>query len=100
MASATNWVVTNTADGPGPVCPSPSTCTLRGAVTMANAGGGADTVTLPPGDYKLSLTAIPITKGMQIIGQSGAAATKVEQLSTTVGIFAIANTAAAVTINV
>jgi hypothetical protein len=59
---------------------------------MANSGGGSDMVQVPPGDSKLSVSPITVTKGVQIAGTGGAATTTIEQLSAGTGIFAVRRT--------
>jgi hypothetical protein len=94
-ATAATWQVTSTSDGAS-TCPSASSCTLRGAITMANSGGGADTVQVPAGHYSLS-AAVPVTKAMQIVGPAGAISTEVQQLASA-AIFSVAASASDVTI--
>jgi large repetitive protein len=61
-AHAATYSVNSTADavdaapGDGSCATAAGACTLRAAVQEANAHGGADVVTLPPGLYLLSLT--------------------------------------------
>ncbi|MEA2427945.1 MAG: hypothetical protein QOF37_1573 [Thermoleophilaceae bacterium] len=97
-ASATTWQVTSTGDSGGS-CPDPTSCTLRAAVTDANAGAGGDVVQVPAGHITLSVSPIAITKAMTIVGTAGPASTTVEQLSTTVGIFSISAAATGVTVS-
>ena len=60
-AHATDFVVDSTADVPDAktgdhMCRTDTaTCTLRAAVQEANADGGANTIFLPPGHYRLSI---------------------------------------------
>lgn len=97
-ASATTWQVTNTGDGAGS-CPSLASCTLRAAVTDANAGAGGDVVQVPAGHYPLSGSPVAVTKAIRIVGTAGPASTTVEQLSTTIGIFSISAAASDVTVS-
>lgn len=53
-ASGTNLIVTTTADTVG-VCPSPTNCSLRSAISAANTTPGADTITIAAGTYVLSI---------------------------------------------
>jgi hypothetical protein len=95
VATATTWQVTNTSDGAS-TCPSAGSCTLRGAITQANSGGGADTVQVPAGHYTLA-AAVPVTKAMQIVGPAGAISTEVQQLAAA-AIFSVAASATDLTI--
>jgi CSLREA domain-containing protein len=60
-ASAADFVVNSTADLPDAkpgdqVCSTAAaTCTLRAAVQEANAAGGANTIFIPPGRYRLKI---------------------------------------------
>jgi hypothetical protein len=73
-AAATTWNVTNTGDGPS-VCPSASSCTLRGAV--ADAGNG-DVVSVPAGVYSMTASdPITISNSITISG-AGSSTTTVD----------------------
>jgi CSLREA domain-containing protein len=57
-AGAATFTVNSTSDTALPVSSStscPATCTLREAVQAADNTGGANTITLPAGDYKLTI---------------------------------------------
>jgi hypothetical protein len=66
---------------------------------MANSGGGSDIVQVPPGAYSISGSAIAITKGMQIVGIGGAAATTVQQGSAGIGILQATTAASDLTVS-
>jgi CSLREA domain-containing protein len=53
FASPTTFVVTKTADTNDGLCN--ADCSLREAISAANANAGADTITLPAGTYQLTL---------------------------------------------
>lgn len=69
-AGATTYVVTTTADTLGGSC-LPGSCSVRQAVTAANAGGG-DTIEIPAGEYKLALGQLPLLKDVTITGAGSA----------------------------
>lgn len=96
-AAATTWLVTNVSDPGNPGC-DPGDCSLRAAITAADGGAGADLVEMPAGTYGLTAGVLPITKGMQILGRAGSAATTVDAQKTS-GIFSISALAGAVTIS-
>ena len=52
-ASAASFTVTKTADTNDGVCD--ADCSLREAISAANAAAGADTITVPAGTYQLTL---------------------------------------------
>jgi CSLREA domain-containing protein len=52
-ARAASFTVTKTADTNDGACN--ADCSLREAISAANASAGADTITLPPGTYQLTL---------------------------------------------
>ena len=84
-AGAVAYTVNSTADTAGP-CPTPSTCTLRQAITTANTSAGvADTISfnLPvPSTIALTAALPPITDGVTIDGRSaGAAAVQIDGTS-------------------
>lgn len=54
LAMAETYVVTRTEDVVSGTC-SPTACSLRDAILAANARPGHDTITVPAGDFKLSL---------------------------------------------
>src|SRR5687768_4520371 len=56
-AQAAEYVVTKTTDDVA-AC-APGDCSLRAAVLEANLNPGADTITVPPGTYELTLTGGP-----------------------------------------
>ncbi len=56
-SAATTFTVTRT-DDPAPNGCQPSDCSLREAVIAADAGSGADTIVLPPGDFRLAIAGI------------------------------------------
>src|SRR5260370_38239544 len=76
-AHAADFVVNSTADAPNAkpgdhLCiTAAATCTLRAAVQEANADGGANTISIPRGYYRLS---IPPATEAGAAGQGGAAA--------------------------
>src|SRR5262245_61346627 len=54
-AAAATYNVSNTADTPvGQACAGTTGCSLREAITSANAAGGADTIDVAAGTYTLS----------------------------------------------
>lgn len=63
--AATTWTVTKTADTNDGVCD--SDCSLREAITKANADSG-DMVVVPPGDYTLATTRLTVSASMTISG--------------------------------
>ncbi len=83
-ASAATFNVTKTADTNDGVCD--ADCSLREAVFAANASLGADTINLPSGDYKITISGanedanatgdFDITEDLQING-SGSASTSI-----------------------
>jgi hypothetical protein len=79
--AATYTVTTNADDAPGGTCaPAPGTCTLRDALTAANADSSADTITFAPGvtsPITLSNGALPISGsgGLTITGPGAGALT-------------------------
>jgi CSLREA domain-containing protein/uncharacterized repeat protein (TIGR01451 family) len=63
--AATTWTVTKTADTNDGVCD--SDCSLREAITKANADSG-DTVVVPAGDYTLATSELTVSASMTISG--------------------------------
>src|SRR5207237_228820 len=66
VASAASYTVNDTNDAPladssDTNCvstdPGPNNCTLRAAVQAADNSGGSSTITVPAGDYKLTIPA-------------------------------------------
>src|SRR5689334_1036279 len=53
VAQAVNFTVTKTADTNDGICD--SDCSLREAISAANANGGPDVITLPAGTYTLTI---------------------------------------------
>ncbi len=75
-AASSNFAVTRTDDPSSGSCAT-GNCSLRQAITAANANSGADFVTLPSGTYTLSLGPLPtISDPVTVLGSS-AATTKV-----------------------
>jgi CSLREA domain-containing protein len=74
---AATFTVTKTADTNDGTCG--ADCSLREAITAANAAAGADTITLPAGIYTLTFGGqLPAVTGAIIINGSGAVNTIVE----------------------
>jgi CSLREA domain-containing protein/uncharacterized repeat protein (TIGR01451 family) len=63
--AATTFTVTKTTDSNDGVCD--SDCSLREAITAANADSG-DTVVVPAGDYTLATTELTVSSSMTIMG--------------------------------
>ncbi len=69
-AQAATLTVTSTADPASANC-TPSSCTLRAAIALANSDGANDTIELPAGTYQLTSAgggALTITASMTIAG--------------------------------
>ena len=74
-ASAADFAVTNPGDGEGN-CPSATQCTLRAAVTAANASQDiASTITLPAGTHTLTSGQLAISRRVSIAGAGRATTT-------------------------
>src|SRR3954466_3733267 len=77
-AAAETYVVSNTADTPvGQACAGLSGCSLREAITSANALGGADTIEVAAGTYTLSEGELEADDDLTI-GGAGAATTTID----------------------
>jgi CSLREA domain-containing protein/uncharacterized repeat protein (TIGR01451 family) len=89
QAGATDFVVTKTADTNDGVC-SADDCSLREATVAANTSPPADTLSLPSGNYVLTLgTSLQIANSLAITGSS--AITTVIDGNSTSGIFDVQN---------
>ena len=81
-ASAATITVNETNDAPlaaGVECGTGEGCTLRAAVELADEAGGASTIELPAGTYKLTEGALWIEDGAQVtVHGPGAATTTIE----------------------
>lgn len=75
-AAAATFNVTTVADQDNGSCPAGGPCSLRDAITAANASAGADIVLLPAGTITLS-TALPNITGPVEIRGAGMTATQV-----------------------
>jgi CSLREA domain-containing protein len=75
-ASATTFTVTTLADQDNGSCPIGGPCSLRDAITAANAAAGADIVQLPAGTITLAAALPPITGPIELRG-AGMIATQV-----------------------
>jgi CSLREA domain-containing protein len=64
---AATFTVTTTADTPGGVCDGAS-CTLREAIFAANITPGADDVSVPAGNYMLTLGQLDISDDLTVTG--------------------------------
>jgi CSLREA domain-containing protein len=83
-ATADTFRVTSTADTPvGVACADPAACSLRGAITAANALSTDDTVSVDPGTYHLDNGQLSITDGtfLQRAGTSGTVTIDADGLS-------------------
>jgi CSLREA domain-containing protein len=74
-AAAAAFTVTKTSDSKDDVCN--RDCSLREAIIAAHRNPGVDTITLPAGLYRVTLSDLDITSSLHIIG-AGAAATIIE----------------------
>jgi CSLREA domain-containing protein len=93
-ASAATFSVTTTADTPvGAPCTDPTACSLRGAITAANALATDDTVSVTPGTYHLANGQLSITDGtfLQRSGSSGTVTIDADGLSRVLDISAAAS---------
>ena len=63
LAGAATFTVTGTGDGTG-ACAGSSCPTLRSAVLASNAAAGPNTITVPAGNYTLTLTPTGADNGM------------------------------------
>jgi hypothetical protein len=67
-ASAVNFPVTRT-DDPAPGSCDPGDCSLREAFAASEAAPGADTISVPPGTYRLTLSTLPtVTQNLTVSG--------------------------------
>lgn len=83
QALAATLNVNRTDDPATPTC-TPSSCSLRGAITLADSDGGADTINIPAGTYQLTAVAggpIAISASMTLAG-AGARTTTILPAST------------------
>ena len=74
-AAAAAFTVTKTTDSKDDVCN--RDCSLREAIIAAHRSAGVDTITLPAGLYRVTLSDLDITSSLTIVG-AGAAATIIE----------------------
>jgi hypothetical protein len=89
-ALAANTYVVTRQDDPAPAggqgsCAAAGPCSLRQAVNTANANAGADTITLPAGDYQRSLGEFFITESLTLAG-AGARTTIIHGASNSRGL--------------
>jgi hypothetical protein len=74
-AQAADYHVVVTGDTPvGGLCPGPATCSLREAVTSANASAGPDRILVPPGTYPLVNGELDVTDEV-VIERDGSSGT-------------------------
>ncbi len=87
-ASAATIVVTNNGDGSPPLCPSPSSCTLRGAIAAAKPG---DTVLLAAGTYTLAgfLPPVEVLSAVTVAGQGPGATVITHDNSGNISLFEV-----------